>query len=208
MKKFAILLTAAFAMTLILDSCSVQKRYHRKGFTVNWNNTSVKMKKNRQVIQSENIQEEDIIVSDSKKTEKLKNKYEAPIKIDLANKNLNHPVAIDMLFNGPQNKIGEEKIESKKFNNAISNRALSKKEVKSTKKEAKAIIKEIKKEQKKQGSNTDTALLVILALFFPPLAVYLYEGYWTDRCTVNLILSLLCGLPGIIHALIVVLEGR
>ena len=207
MKKFAILLTAALAMTLLLDSCSVQKRYHRKGFTVNWNNTSVKMKKNRQVIHSESIQE-DIIVSDSKKTEKLKNKYEAPIKIDLANKNLNHPVAIDMLFNGPQNKIGEEKIESKKFNNAISNRALSKKEVKSTKKEAKAIIKEIKKEQKKQGSNTDTALLVILALFFPPLAVYLYEGYWTDRCTVNLILSLLCGLPGIIHALIVVLEGR
>ena len=207
MKKFAILLTAALAMTLLLDSCSVQKRYHRKGFTINWNNTSVKMKKNRQVIHSESIQE-DIVVSESKKTEKLKNKYEAPIKIDLANKNLNHPVAIDMLFNGPQNNIGEEKIESEKFNNAISNRALSKKEVKSAKKEAKAIIKEIKKEQKKQGSNTDTALLVILALFFPPLAVYLYEGYWTDRCTVNLILSLLCGLPGIIHALIVVLEGR
>ena len=207
MKKFAILLTAALAMTLLLDSCSVQKRYHRKGFTVNWNNTSVKMKKNRQVIHSESIQE-DIVVSESKKTEKLINKYETPIKIDLANKNLNHPVAIDMLFNGPQNNIGEEKIESKKFNNAISNRALSKKEVKSTKKEAKAIVKEIKKEQKKQGSNTDTALLVILALFFPPLAVYLYEGYWTDRCTVNLILSLLCGLPGIIHALIVVLEGR
>jgi len=207
MKKFAILLTVALAMTLLLDSCSVQKRYHRKGFTINWNNTSVKMKKNRQVIHSESIQE-DIVVSESKKTEKLKNKYEAPIKIDLANKNLNHPVAIDMLFNGPQNNIGEEKIESEKFNNAISNRALSKKEVKSAKKEAKAIIKEIKKEQKKQGSNTDTALLVILALFFPPLAVYLYEGYWTDRCTVNLILSLLCGLPGIIHALIVVLEGR
>ena len=207
MKKFAILLTAAFVMTLILDSCSVQKRYHRKGFTVNWNNTSVKMKKNRQVIHSESIQE-DIIVSDSKKTEKLKNKYEAPIEIDLANKNLNHPVAIDMMFNRPQNNIGGEKIENEKFNNAISNRALSKKEVKSTKKEAKAIIKEIKKEQKKQGSNTDTALLVILALFFPPLAVYLYEGYRTDRCTVNLILSLLCGLPGVIHALIVVLEGR
>ena len=176
MKKIATLCTVAFGMTLLLDSCSVQKRYHRKGFTVNWNNTSVKMNKNRKVVHSESIQE-DIIVSDSKKTEKLKNKYEAPIKIDLANKNLNHPVAIDMLFNGPQNNIGEEKIESKKFNNAISNRALSKKEVKSTKKEAKAIIKEIKKEQKKQGSNTDTALLVILALFFPPLAVYLYEGY-------------------------------
>ena len=50
MKKFALLLTAAFSMTLILDSCSVQKRYHRKGFTVNWNNASVNMKKNRKVV--------------------------------------------------------------------------------------------------------------------------------------------------------------
>ncbi len=207
MKKFAILLTAALAMTLLLDSCSVQKRYHRKGFTVNWNNASVKMNKNRKVIHSQSIQK-DIIVSNSKKTEKFKNKYEAPIKIDLANKNLNHPVAIDMMFNGPQNNIGEEKIENKKFNNAILNRALSKKEVKSTKKEAKAIIKEIKKEQKKQGSNTDIVLLVLLAILLPPLAVYLYEGYWTDRCTINLILTLLCGIPGVIHALIVVLEGR
>ena len=56
MKKFALLLTAAFSMTLILDSCSVQKRYHRKGFTVNWNNASINMKKNRKVVHSETIQ--------------------------------------------------------------------------------------------------------------------------------------------------------
>jgi uncharacterized membrane protein YqaE (UPF0057 family) len=49
-------------------------------------------------------------------------------------------------------------------------------------------------------------LLVILAFFLPPLAVYLYEGSWTKRCTTNLILTLLCGLPGLIHALIVILE--
>ena len=85
---------------------------------------------------------------------------------------------------------------------------LNEQKAKSTKKEAKAIIKAIKKDQKKQGSNTDIALLVILALFIPPLAVYLYEGYWTDRCTINLILTLLCGIPGMIHALIVILEGR
>ena len=52
----------------------------------------------------------------------------------------------------------------------------------------------------------DKVLLVILAFFLPPLAVYLYEGSWTKRCTTNLILTLLCGLPGLIHALIVILE--
>ena len=73
MKKFALLLTVAFALTLLLDACSVQKRYHRKGFTVNWNNASVKMDKHRKVIHSESIQEE-IVVSDSKKREKLTKK--------------------------------------------------------------------------------------------------------------------------------------
>ena len=211
MKKIATLFTVAFGMTLLLDSCSVQKRYHRKGFTVNWNTTSVKMNKNRKVVHSESIQE-DIIVSNSKKTEKLKNKYQAPITIDFANKNLNHPLEIDMVLNRSQENIREEKIENKKFNYAISNRALSKKEIKSTKKDTKAIIKAIKKEQKKQGANTDTVLLVLLAVFLPiigaPLAVYLYEGYWTERCTINVILSLLCGLPGVIHAIIVIFEGR
>ncbi|MFZ4785354.1 MAG: YqaE/Pmp3 family membrane protein, partial [Flavobacteriales bacterium] len=56
------------------------------------------------------------------------------------------------------------------------------------------------------SSEPDMVLLVILAFFIPPLAVYLYEGDWTKRCTVNLILSFLCFIPGIVHALIVILE--
>lgn len=57
-----------------------------------------------------------------------------------------------------------------------------------------------------KGGDVDPVVLIILAIFLPPLAVYLYEGSWTKRCTVNLILTFLCGLPGMIHALIVVLE--
>ena len=72
MKKFALLLTAAFSMTLILDSCSVQKRYHRKGFTVNWNNASVNMKKNRKVVHAETIQEEAIVSNTEQKKEAYK----------------------------------------------------------------------------------------------------------------------------------------
>ena len=203
MKKFALLLTVAFVLTLLLDACSVQKRYHRKGFTVNWNNTSVKMNKHRKVVNSESIQEE-IVVSDSKKREKLTKKYQAPSTNDLVNKNASHPSIMDVRLNSSEDKIRENKISNK----ASSTRELSKKDVRSTKKEAKAIIKAIKKEQKKQGSNTDTLLLVFLALWIPPLAVYLYEGYWTERCTINLILSLLCGLPGIIHAFVVILGNR
>lgn len=57
-----------------------------------------------------------------------------------------------------------------------------------------------------QSSQPDMVVLILLAIFIPPLAVYLYEGTWNNRCWLNLILTLLCGLPGMIHALIVVLE--
>ena len=203
MKNFALLLTAAFALTLLLDACSVQKRYHRKGFTVNWNNASVKMKKNRKVFNSENTEE--TIVSNSEKKEKLANSYHANRTNDMAAIAAgNTPIAVDGLNRSQETMSSREKT----TNTTFSVKELANQNIKSTRKSAKKIIKTIKKEQKKQGSNTDTVLLVILALFIPPLAVYLYEGYWTERCTINLILTLLCGLPGLIHALIVVLEGR
>ncbi len=65
----------------------------------------------------------------------------------------------------------------------------------------------IRERQKRQlnNANYDELLLVLLCFLLPPLAVYLYEGSWTQRCTVNLILTLLCGIPGVIHGLIVVL---
>jgi uncharacterized membrane protein YqaE (UPF0057 family) len=63
-----------------------------------------------------------------------------------------------------------------------------------------------KEKSKKSSSQADEILLIILAIFIPPLAVYLFEGRWTSRCTLNLILTLLCGIPGIIHAFIVILK--
>jgi uncharacterized membrane protein YqaE (UPF0057 family)/GTP:adenosylcobinamide-phosphate guanylyltransferase len=72
----------------------------------------------------------------------------------------------------------------------------------------KQAVKKATKNTKKGNFETDTVLLVILALLLPPLAVYLYEGSWTGRCTLNLILTLLCGIPGVIHALIVVLGNK
>lgn len=53
--------------------------------------------------------------------------------------------------------------------------------------------------------DTDYILMLVLCFFIPPLAVFLKEGQkWTERCTLNLILTFLCGIPGVIHALIVV----
>ncbi|MEO6638001.1 MAG: YqaE/Pmp3 family membrane protein [Ginsengibacter sp.] len=83
---------------------------------------------------------------------------------------------------------------------------LSRKERKSRVKEVKSEIKKFKSE-KKEGSepSTNQLLLVILAILLPPLAVYLHEGEINGKFWLDLILTLLFFLPGVIYALIVVL---
>jgi uncharacterized membrane protein YqaE (UPF0057 family) len=84
---------------------------------------------------------------------------------------------------------------------------LSKKERRSRIREAKAEIKKFKAERKAGNEpSTNQLLLVILAILLPPLAVYLHEGEINNKFWLDLILTLLFFLPGVIYALIVVLE--
>ena len=75
-------------------------------------------------------------------------------------------------------------------------------------KEYRQEFRQAKKDFKKaaKSDDTDKILLVVLCFLLPPLAVYLHQGEWNGKCWLNLILTILCGLPGIIHALIVVLK--
>ena len=205
MKKYSLLLLAMFSITLLLDSCSVQKRYHRKGFTVNWNSTSVGMKKNRNVIHTETVQQELDVTKSKKKPSLIKN-YKSIIHNDVA--------MVENTIPAPSFKsIPELNTETAIRNAHVSNSILtakdrSKHDLKANRKSVKKVLTGIKKNQKNKSSRTETVLLVVLALFIPPLAVYLYEGFWTERCTINLILTLLCGLPGLIHALVVIIGNR
>ncbi len=82
---------------------------------------------------------------------------------------------------------------------------LSKKERKDRIKEAKKELS-LFKEKKAQGDvSTNTLLLVVLAIFLPPLAVYLHEGAINNKFWIDLVLTLLFFIPGVIYALIVVL---
>lgn len=82
-----------------------------------------------------------------------------------------------------------------------------------SRKERRERLKEVKKElkalkaSKRQGNDASTnqVLLVILAILLPPLAVYLHEGEINNRFWLDLVLTLLFFLPGMIYALIVVL---
>ena len=50
-------------------------------------------------------------------------------------------------------------------------------------------------------------LKVILAIIFPPIAAFLQVGA-TKHFWINIILTLLCGVPGVIHALWLVLSDQ
>ncbi|MBS4064739.1 MAG: YqaE/Pmp3 family membrane protein [Chitinophagaceae bacterium] len=86
--------------------------------------------------------------------------------------------------------------------------SLTKKEKKERIKEVKKEIKNFKKEKRKGADpDTNTLLLVILAILLPPLAVYLHQGEINTKFWISLILTLLFWLPGVIYALIVILGG-
>ena len=87
---------------------------------------------------------------------------------------------------------------------------LDKKERKELKKELRKERKTIKEQLKKAAddSTTNTLILVILTIFIPPLAVGLHQGGLTNVFWLNLLLTLLLFLPGLIHALIVILGDK
>lgn len=49
-------------------------------------------------------------------------------------------------------------------------------------------------------------LQIIVALFIPPLAVYMKNGKIDNDFWINIVATLLGGLPGVIHALWVILR--
>lgn len=94
------------------------------------------------------------------------------------------------------------------FRNAVKEfKGLPKKERKARIKEAKKQIKEIKKQKKAGEPVTDKTLLIILAILLPPLAVYLHEGVINSKFWIDLLLTLLFYIPGMIYALIVVTKN-
>lgn len=83
-------------------------------------------------------------------------------------------------------------------------RQLSSNEKKQRIREAKAAMG---KHQRKEMSDDRTLLLVVLSILLPPLAVYLHQGEINTKFWISLLLSLFFWLPGIIYALLVVLNA-
>ncbi|MBW7468994.1 YqaE/Pmp3 family membrane protein [Pontibacter aydingkolensis] len=75
---------------------------------------------------------------------------------------------------------------------------------KAEKKELKKDLKEAFKQDR--GVGRTSIVEIILAILLPPLAVFLHDGIGTSFW-INIILTLLFIIPGIIHALLVVTDS-
>ena len=86
-------------------------------------------------------------------------------------------------------------------------RGLAKSEKKSRIKEMKKQLKEFKKAKRAGAERPEKAVLIILAILLPPLAVYLHQQEINNKFWISLLLTLLFWLPGVIYALVVVLDA-
>lgn len=212
MTKFVKLnMLAALGLAIVVSSCGTSnnvvsggiftKRKHTKGYHVNLPSKFKGTKANteledKEVMAVQAMEEETVYV-----VEKMADVKEATNQEETATNS------------------STDAIETVKEENEITSKTLAHKiasieklaESKSTAKKSvaeKVFKNKINKMEKKTSSPfpVETVVLVILAIFIPPLAVYLYEGSATKTFWINLILSFFCWIPGIIHALIVVLR--
>jgi uncharacterized membrane protein YqaE (UPF0057 family) len=109
-------------------------------------------------------------------------------------------VQANVPVNGSAASMAHVNVAVDEFNN------LSKKEKKQRLKEVKKQVNLFKKNQGQgKDADTNTILLVILAIILPPLAVYLHQNAINTKFWISLVLTLLFWVPGVIYALLVVL---
>ena len=70
--------------------------------------------------------------------------------------------------------------------------------------EARQQRRQLREALRNMAPSESTILLVILAIFIPPLAVFLYEDGITNKFWISLLLTLLFFVPGLIYSILVV----
>jgi uncharacterized membrane protein YqaE (UPF0057 family) len=186
------LFLALTAITMLLASCTIQQRVYQPGLSIEW-----------------------------------KTLHQGQSKSDV-----DQNTAVQTTTTETQVAVSNEAVASTEVvaSSVVAEPAMAavvaEKEQKVSKKELKQAIKEFKQEVAAVVSNESAVasvqtasansqnatqpeswvyvLLILLVPFGTTIAVYLFEGSWTKKVTTNLILTLLCGIPGLIHALVTI----
>lgn len=184
------LIFAVAAITMLLASCTIQQRVYQPGLSIEW-------KGNHQGQTKSNIEQpatEQTVVNETQLS--ISNEVTSAIE------NVATPVGTDatvqavVVEKDQQASKKEVKQAIKEFKNEVSSLVANESAVA-------AVQSSLTNTQ--NGSEPESWVYVLLILLVPfgcTIAMYMHEGSWTKKVTTNLILTLLCGIPGLIHALV------
>ena len=201
MKK---LLLAVLVVGFAISSCSIERRLHQKGFNVEWNKNLSSLKKDKKekqdYVSSEAVEE--IAVVSTKTIKTLSVNSSSAISVDgvSLNESIEAPVFVeDNTTNEVNSQESSVVINTKIEKVKSSYKASSSKEIASNK-----TMDSTKMVKKALKNGPSTGLLYLLCFLIPFVAVGLATDWDTNTVLINLLWTLLCGIPGIIHAIIVV----
>ena len=205
MKKFTLLSIVAL---LLLGACTVEKRVYRNGYNIQWH-SSLKVK-NQQLEQVTNEEISAVSPQVEKSMNEVKNSSSVSRSTDAEISTL--PLQ-GFKVNAPSQELVVNETSSEKHQLAAVVKQHFVKEsssksahhaVKVDHKKAQRLTQALNKTSENSTDDVPMIALFILCFIFPPLAVGLVTDWDTEIVIYNILWTLLCGFPGIIHALIIV----
>jgi uncharacterized membrane protein YqaE (UPF0057 family) len=195
MRKINQLSVLVLLALVTLSACTMQKRVYNRGFHLEW---------------FESKGSDKVAAVHAKKAEKkqsqtseqtLANKTETAANVENMDIAIRETKTVmNAVEENNNNVVSAPKVFFK--STKMAQKALSQKSNTFAKPVMKAAVKQMTKPNK--TADTDMLLLYILCIFIPPIAVGLATDWDATPVISNILWCLLCGLPGIIHAFIVV----
>ena len=205
MKK---LLLAILVVGFAISSCSIERRLHQKGFHVEWNKNLSSLKKDKKekqdYVSSEALEEIAIVSPKTTKSPSVNSNSAISVDGVSINESIEAPVFVEDNTTNEVNSqessvVNNTKIE--KVKKAISAPKASSSEKVASANKTMASTKIVKKALK---DDVPIGLLYVLCFFIPFLAVGLATNWDINKVLINILWTFLCGIPGIIHAIIIV----
>lgn len=184
---------AVTAVTMLLASCTIQQRVYQPGLSIEWKNL------NQRQTKSDLEQNTKVLTATAETQLEVSNEVVNSIEGFTAAE-ATEPLIADVIA-GKEQTVSKQAVKQavKEFRKEVSAAIANESAVASIQSYDEVI---------ERAGKPHAAWVYILLIFFLPFgttySVYLFEGSWTKKVTTNLILTLLCGIPGLIHALVTI----
>ncbi len=206
----AVMIVGCSTSNNVASNKLIQKRKYNKGVFIDMDNYAFLKKKAKKSTESATIIDEQIVQSTEAETpvstspEVINHSTHIDYKAEIPTVEETKLTKSDELIND-NNVVTQEKQQKTVQDVLVKEPAISKKITKPLKRSF--VKKTILKKTSSEPDSDDAVLYYILAVVLPWLAVGLVTDWDVSKVIINLLLTLLCVIPGIIHAIITVRDN-